>query len=162
MVPRQFVEIIEDVPIDMPMEGWDAILPKLEGTIQFNAPACDTHRSHAEGDRDRAGTCSVASAVQASARFDHDAITCLTTCAAAALFEVKALFDFPKENEGDLAFHAGDVITVTEQIRLGVCAPSFALMQCSAEWYCGTLHGRTGIFPAAFVGRACHKCNSPS
>ena len=35
VIPKAFVEIIEDLPIDVPMEGWDALLPKIEGYFSF-------------------------------------------------------------------------------------------------------------------------------
>jgi hypothetical protein len=49
-----------------------------------------------------------------------------------------ALYDFPGENEGDLAFYAGDVITI-----LDTSDPS--------GWWSGELNGAQGYFPSNFV-----------
>lgn len=49
-----------------------------------------------------------------------------------------ALYDFPGENEGDLAFYAGDQILI-----LDTSDPS--------GWWQGELNGATGYFPSNFV-----------
>ena len=51
--------------------------------------------------------------------------------------EVNALFDFPGQTEGDLAFTAGAMITLLEVM--------------DEEWMRGQLDGREGVFPASFV-----------
>ena len=33
------------------------------------------------------------------------------------LFKAKALYGFPKESDGDLPFHAGDIISIIETVR---------------------------------------------
>ncbi|KAM4710440.1 SH3 domain-containing protein 19 [Discoglossus pictus] len=49
----------------------------------------------------------------------------------------KALYDFCGENEDELSFKAGDILSAVESI--------------DHEWMKGELHGRSGIFPRNFV-----------
>ncbi|RXM34313.1 SH3 domain-containing protein 19 [Acipenser ruthenus] len=51
--------------------------------------------------------------------------------------KAKALFDFVSESEEELSFRTGDVITALESI--------------DAEWFCGELHGKCGLFPKNYV-----------
>ncbi|KJE97847.1 hypothetical protein CAOG_07930 [Capsaspora owczarzaki ATCC 30864] len=50
---------------------------------------------------------------------------------------VRALYDNPSTEPDDLAFNAGDVIDNVKEV--------------DADWYQGSLAGRTGIFPRSFV-----------
>ncbi|MGH0156198.1 UNVERIFIED_CONTAM: hypothetical protein FKN15_060226 [Acipenser sinensis] len=51
--------------------------------------------------------------------------------------KAKALFDFVSESEEELSFKTGDVITALESV--------------DAEWFCGELHGKCGLFPKNYV-----------
>ena len=49
----------------------------------------------------------------------------------------KALFDYNSDVPDDLSFSAGDVIRIKKEV--------------SEEWFEGELHGKVGMFPAAYV-----------
>ncbi|KAM3937856.1 SH3 domain-containing protein 19 isoform 1-T1 [Leptodactylus fuscus] len=53
------------------------------------------------------------------------------------LGKARALYDFSGENEDELSFKAGDVISALESV--------------DDEWMSGELYGKTGIFPKNFV-----------
>ena len=54
----------------------------------------------------------------------------------AATEEVRALFPYAGQQDDELAFEEGDVITVTAK---------------NGEWWTGELRGKEGVFPANFV-----------
>lgn len=56
---------------------------------------------------------------------------------AATVSRVKALYDFAPSEQGELAFKKDDIITVLESVY--------------KDWWKGSLHGQTGIFPLNYV-----------
>ena len=49
-----------------------------------------------------------------------------------------ALYDYVAGSEGELSFHAGDLVTIVED--------------ASEEWFYGSCNGREGHFPKTYVG----------
>ena len=49
----------------------------------------------------------------------------------------RALFDFVPQEEGELGFHRGDLIRLTDSTN--------------SDWWAGTLADQEGLFPATYV-----------
>jgi len=49
----------------------------------------------------------------------------------------EAMYDFEAENDAELAFREGDKITLLRRI--------------DDNWYEGSVHGKTGLFPVNYV-----------
>lgn len=49
----------------------------------------------------------------------------------------KAIYSFHPDQEGELDFDEGDIITLSKQV--------------DANWYEGVLRGRSGLFPISYV-----------
>lgn len=49
----------------------------------------------------------------------------------------KAVYSFHPDQEGELDFDEGDIITLSQQV--------------DANWYEGVLRGRSGLFPISYV-----------
>jgi signal transducing adaptor molecule len=60
-----------------------------------------------------------------------------TGTTAATVSRVRALYDFTPSEAGELQFRKGDVISVLESVY--------------KDWWKGSLHGQTGIFPLNYV-----------
>jgi signal transducing adaptor molecule len=60
-----------------------------------------------------------------------------TGTTAATVSRVRALYDFNPTEAGELQFHKGDIISVVESVY--------------KDWWRGSLHGQTGIFPLNYV-----------
>jgi signal transducing adaptor molecule len=60
-----------------------------------------------------------------------------TGTTAATVSRVRALYDFTPSEAGELQFRKGDIISVLESVY--------------KDWWKGSLHGQTGIFPLNYV-----------
>jgi signal transducing adaptor molecule len=60
-----------------------------------------------------------------------------TGTTAATVSRVRALYDFTPTEAGELQFRKGDIISVVESVY--------------KDWWRGSLHGQTGIFPLNYV-----------
>jgi signal transducing adaptor molecule len=74
---------------------------------------------------------------QASSSQQQAAPTPQTGTTAATVSRVRALYDFTPSEAGELQFRKGDIISVLESVY--------------KDWWKGSLHGQTGIFPLNYV-----------
>jgi len=64
-------------------------------------------------------------------------VVCSLRVGGAGGARAKALYDFEAENEAELPFREGDVITLLSRI--------------DGNWFEGSLRGKTGLFPVTYV-----------
>ncbi|KAJ8278906.1 hypothetical protein COCON_G00059720 [Conger conger] len=118
---RQAVEILEELSDKLQIRISEAQSnPRREYTPKPK-PAFDYSADQSNG--------SFAPAFAPPARSSVSSVTEQPCC--------KALYDFDPENEGELGFREGDIITLTNRI--------------DENWYEGELHGRAGFFPLNYV-----------
>jgi signal transducing adaptor molecule len=90
-------------------------------------------------EKDRANTQPKASNAQASSSQQQSqaVLPVQTGTTAATVSRVRALYDFTPSEAGELQFRKGDIISVLESVY--------------KDWWKGSLHGQTGIFPLNYV-----------
>jgi signal transducing adaptor molecule len=70
-------------------------------------------------------------------QYDQPAQPVPSGTTAATVSRVRALYDFNPSEPGELQFRKGDIISVLESVY--------------KDWWKGSLHGQTGIFPLNYV-----------
>ncbi|XP_072262009.1 SH3 domain-containing protein 19 isoform X2 [Pyxicephalus adspersus] len=158
--PINFVEIIEDLPAKT-SDAWDSNRNKLPGLSsqqnRLSGDWCEAlYDFAAEADEDL--PFKKGDKILIIERLDHEwykgrlngregilPAVFVQNCSGPTARQTqggkhgkaRALYDFCGENEDELSFKAGDIISLLELV--------------DNDWMSGELHGRTGIFPKNFV-----------
>eukprot|EP01092_Planopodium_desertum_P007603 TRINITY_DN31378_c0_g1_i3.p1 TRINITY_DN31378_c0_g1~~TRINITY_DN31378_c0_g1_i3.p1 ORF type:complete len:257 (-),score=71.77 TRINITY_DN31378_c0_g1_i3:82-852(-) len=127
-------------PVPKGIKAASVPIPKAaEPEPEPEAPAAEWSEPAADGYYDSGAVAHAEPAYDESAgAYDESAGYIEPTAAAADGEQVRAIADYPGENEGDLPITTGDIITVLDKSD-----PS--------GWWQGTCNGNTGYFPSNYV-----------